>query len=406
MSNVTGIEVGPGYCVLVGARRQGASIEVTGARGFGPPEWPSGLDGRVALLQECRSALGLARRATVVAWDRPAFNMASGEAMLRQAGFAVEDILSPPDALALLAWSTGARLPGIAPAAWLSINQHGMALAVVRDFELLYARESPWAIRASDQRAQPDVLRRYLYVAQLVPELRRAREIVREQYGATIDRAVTCGNIPDLRSFTIPLIEELGIEFETLDSLDGLIASDEIVSVISEHAAAIRLAGAAAAYGQPLVQGWSVLRWTGAAAGIVLAAGTVWGAFTLLWPPAGENPPAGPAERRIVSSQGRADGPIRAADTNKPSATEAVPPQPQPTTGVVAKVPVDLPPLPSVGGILISSERRLAVIDGTVVGIGAQVAGRVVAGIEPDAVVLREPDGRLVRVPVRPRGRS
>jgi hypothetical protein len=405
MPSITGIEVGRDYCVLVGARRQGASIEVTGVRGFGPPDWPSRLDSRVMLLQECRNALGLARRATVVAWDRAAFNMASGEAMLRQAGFTVEDILSPPDALALLAWSVP-RGPGGAPVAWLSINQHAMAVAVVRDVELLYACEFPWAIEASERRAQPHVLRRYLYVAQLVAELRRALDVVREQYGATIDRAVACGSIPDLRSFTVPLIEQLDIEFETLDSLDGLSATDEIAAAISPQAAAIRLAAAAAAYGQPLVQGGSVLRWLGVAAGLALAAGTVWGALTLRSQPVAGLPPATDSDRRMVSSQGRVDPPLPAADTNKPSEVQASPPEPQPTTGVVVDPPIELPPLPRVGGILISPDRRLAVIDGAVVGIGARVAGRVIAGIEPNAVVFREPSGRLVRVPVRPRGRS
>ena len=79
-------------------------------------------------------------------------------------------------------------------------------------------------------------------------------------------------------------------------------------------------------------------------------------------------------------------------------------PEPQPTTGVVLDGPTALPPLPSVAGILISSNRRLAVVNETVVGMGATVGGRVVAGIEPDAVVFREPSGRLVSVRVRSGG--
>jgi hypothetical protein len=403
MSSITGIEIASDYCVLVGARRQGPSIEVTGVRVFGPPEWPSELDARLALLQESRDTLGLARRATVVAWDRPSFNMASGEAMLRQAGFTVEDILAPPDALALLAWSVS-RGSGGAPIAWLSINQHGMALAVVRDFELLYTRELSWAIRASERRAQPHVLRRHLYVAQLAPELRRALDVVREQYGATIDRAITCGNIPDLRSFTPPLIEELDIEFETLDSFDGLAVQEEIAAAIPQQAAAIRLAGAVASYGQPFVATGSVLRGLGVAAGVVLAAGVVWGGWGFSSGPAVERPPAIQEDRGVVSSQGRGDSPPRPAEAIDAAEIQSPLPEPQPTTGVVLDGPTALPPLPSVAGILISSNRRLAVVNETVVGMGATVGGRVVAGIEPDAVVFREPSGRLVSVPVRPGG--
>ena len=57
--------------------------------------------------------------------------------------------------------------------------------------------------------------------------------------------------------------------------------------------------------------------------------------------------------------------------------------------------------LPKVDSILIDQDRRLALIDGAIVGIGDTVAGRVVVQIERDAVVLREPSGRVVRVRLR-----
>ena len=40
--------------------------------------------------------------------------------------------------------------------------------------------------------------------------------------GTPVDAVVTCGNLPELRSLTMPLIEELDVEVETLDSLEGL----------------------------------------------------------------------------------------------------------------------------------------------------------------------------------------
>lgn len=60
-------------------------------------------------------------------------------------------------------------------------------------------------------------------------------------------------------------------------------------------------------------------------------------------------------------------------------------------------------PLPNVDSILIDQERRLAIIDGTVASVGDTVGPRVIVQIERDAVVLREPSGLLVRVPLRSR---
>ena len=48
--------------------------------------------------------------------------------------------------------------------------------------------------------------------------------------------------------------------------------------------------------------------------------------------------------------------------------------------------------------ILIDQERRLAIIDGTIVTIGDTVGPRVVEQIDRDGVVLREPSGLSVRV--------
>jgi hypothetical protein len=60
-------------------------------------------------------------------------------------------------------------------------------------------------------------------------------------------------------------------------------------------------------------------------------------------------------------------------------------------------------PLPQVDSILIDQERRLAIIDGVVVGVGDAVGPRSVVQIDSDAVDLREPSGLLVRVHLRPK---
>jgi hypothetical protein len=75
--------------------------------------------------------------------------------------------------------------------------------------------------------------------------VRRAIAAAKDK-GTTVDGIVTCGNLPDLRSLTMPLIEELDIEVETLDSLEGLQMTPELADKLAEVAPAIRLACAAA----------------------------------------------------------------------------------------------------------------------------------------------------------------
>jgi len=60
-------------------------------------------------------------------------------------------------------------------------------------------------------------------------------------------------------------------------------------------------------------------------------------------------------------------------------------------------------PLPVVNSILISSDRRLAIVDGRIAQEGDQVGRRVLLRVEPSAIVLREPSGHEVRVPPGPR---
>jgi len=60
-------------------------------------------------------------------------------------------------------------------------------------------------------------------------------------------------------------------------------------------------------------------------------------------------------------------------------------------------------PLPKIDSILIDQDRRLAIIDGAVTSVGDRTGEREVERIERDFVVLKEPSGLLVRVPLRSR---
>jgi len=75
----------------------------------------------------------------------------------------------------------------------------------------------------------------------------------------------------------------------------------------------------------------------------------------------------------------------------EPRSTAAAPSTKRPLTA----------PLPKVDSILIDQERRLAIINGTIVTIGDAVGPRVVEQIDRDGVVLREPSGLSVRVALR-----
>jgi hypothetical protein len=61
----------------------------------------------------------------------------------------------------------------------------------------------------------------------------------------------------------------------------------------------------------------------------------------------------------------------------------------------------DLAGNPKVQSILISNNRRLAMVDGRIVGIGDDVGGWTVGAIEQNAIVLRSPGGKERRIGIR-----
>ena len=414
MPTVTGVEIGPDYCVLVRARRREAAVEISAIRIFDSLEWSTDPDVQAGQLRDARRELSLPRRAAVVAWEVGRGSAAgSPESLLNAAGFSVERVLTPVDALAAMARARP-NGPADGASAWLSLNHQGVALAVVRDGNVLDSRELAWRIKASEQRVQANLLRRYLYVAQLVPELRRVRDAIEKRYNTGIAVAITSGNVPDLRSLTMPLIQELDIEFETLDSVNGLKASGRVGAAVAQNAQSLRLAAAAAAEIDRSRRNHSG-QWRGAAAILTLAAGVAVLGFTM-WPPSSAKTPAAPSPAPsplpppVIAHTEPADDPVATSPPPEPAPS----PRPQPRSAIGirgpdrtdgATVPSAGPdPLPSVGGILVSADRKLAVVDGTVVGIGDKVGTRTVAGIEPNAVILREASGREIRVPIRPRG--
>jgi hypothetical protein len=188
-----------------------------------PGAWPTLDVALVEMLRGVRRGKNFPRNARIVAWglhDDPAGNSEILRALQRPiaaAGFRVESVITPPEALALLAASRP-RYAGDGAVAWLALNMRGAAIAIVQDGELLFARTFEWTYNNSvflNGKAQ--LLQRYSLVAQLAPEVRRGIAAVRSGRGINVEAAVTCGDLPELRSLTMPLIEELDRDQESED---------------------------------------------------------------------------------------------------------------------------------------------------------------------------------------------
>ncbi len=249
MPALTAVELGPDTCVLVRASLNKDKVRVIGVEILDPAAFP-GSDAFIAMLKQSRGKLKLPRRTRVVLWGLPEGAKPRDPGVrqrlspLASAGFRVERVVSPCNALAALARIRTPRPDGAT--GWLAVDRAGVAIVVVRPGELLYSHSFNWDSSVGASGSQARMLQRYSLVAFLAPELRRAIAGAREK-GARVDTIITCGNLPDLRSLTMPLIEELDLEVETLDSLEGLTVNPRQRDRLTELAPAIRMACAGAA---------------------------------------------------------------------------------------------------------------------------------------------------------------
>jgi len=227
------------------------------------------------------------------------------------AGFDVDVVLTPPLALRAIAELRPAAAPDAANA-YLAVNRDGVALAIVRDGLLVFAREMPWGYAALD----PGEL-----VPRLASELRRSFLFFRQTFKTAVAQVVVCGELPNLRSMTAPLISALDIEVETLDSLEGIdVASPPApADAFRDQVASLRLAWATAAgtsapinlLPAPIRQARAARRGRVAAAGAAAAAVA---ACALLYAQADASARAHEAERRRAAQELAAAEPrVRAA---------------------------------------------------------------------------------------------
>ena len=507
MSGITGVEFGPASCVLVCARRRGDVIDVSAAHVFERAVWPTDPGRAAELLTQVRHEKRFPRAARVVAWalsEGAAAAQAAPRALLgplTAAGFRIEAVVTPQEALATLA----ALRPRAGPvaSAWLAVNRKGAAIAIMREQELLFGRVIGWDWDSAAIGSQPQLLQRYSIVAHLAPEVRQGIESVRRKYGALVDSVVTCGDLPDLRSLTMPLIEELDLEVETLDSAEGLSLPAAFRAQGAETLSALRLACAASIVPSKGIAVAERMRAPGTIAlAVVGAAALGVGSIGYLWwsrvqpvpaPSAADGPAATPVSSRRSTARaqpssapaaatrsvripppGNASVPGRSRDssakTRQPPSSAVPPPSdsrrapastraalPPPSGSTARGVqpprtdqsvsasksdqrPVSPPrarpespsassprprltpapaersparaqgpapltePLPVIETILVSSQRRIAVIDGgAIVGVGDAVGSRTVSRIEVDSVYLKEPSGLEIRVPIKVR---
>lgn len=355
----SGIELGPDSCVLVAARRRHGSTDISAAHLLDASTWPSHDVNITSTLKSLRRSARLPRRAALIVWglsDDAIVHDVTGLAAVRPiaaAGFRVSAVMTAPQALAALARSR----PGPDPAAavaWIALNTWGAAIAIVRNGELLFSRTFDWIYRPGLTGSRDQMLQRYSLVAHLAPELQRGMAAVRGSHGVAVTAAVTCGDLPELRSLTMPLIEELDIEVETLDSTDGLNPVGRAKTErFTEQAPALRIAAAAAVTApRPRMAIGGPLR---AAAAVLLVAALGWMAMSFFAPrqdpnrtgtgrpaaatarqPAAQPPP--PVQQR-PPSQPQAAAPPAAGPANPP----AVPPTPPRPPAVVQPLP-SVPP--------------------------------------------------------------
>lgn len=258
------------------------------------------------------------------------------------------------------------------PVAWVSMHSRGAVIAIVRGATVLYSRTIAWKYDPAPRTNREQLLQRYVLVMHLAPELQHGMAVVKETHGATVRTVITCGNLAERRALTMPLIDELRLEVETLDSVRPATVPVRLpvrprrpaVAMAAILAAAVLTAGYFVSQDEPVDP-----------------------------PPAAASPPlevphpndtaastGGEAETAPVSSLGSQPAPAAAPD---------LPPVRR------------LPPVPSVTSILLAGDRRLAVMGGSIVAVGDTVGSRVVVRIDEYSVTLRDASHRVITVPMR-----
>jgi hypothetical protein len=135
------------------------------------------------------------------------------------AGIAIGSVMTPAAAHALMVRQ---RWGGFSESttAVLSVNSRATAMTVVRGGVVLFTRELPWGYQ-TEQGERGGSFDAPSFAGQLAAELRRSLVFLKQQSKVDVGHVLVCGDLADLRSLTGPLMHELNVEVETLDSLEG-----------------------------------------------------------------------------------------------------------------------------------------------------------------------------------------
>src|SRR5687767_6373175 len=165
MRRASGIELGPQSCILVSASASADGAEVSAVRMLEPGEWPGRGGALAETLKSIRKAKHFPRHARVVVWGLEKSGPLT-DPMIRAAvkpvvvaGFTVDAVLTPAEALAAVA--AGRRRPHEGPIAWLSVNMHGAAIAIVHGPKLLFSKTLSWSYDTDARSVKAQLLQRY-----------------------------------------------------------------------------------------------------------------------------------------------------------------------------------------------------------------------------------------------------
>jgi Tfp pilus assembly PilM family ATPase len=343
------------------------------------------------------------------------------------AGFLVEGVTTPCGALWSQARLRRAALPGQVHA-HVALGVSQSALGIFGDGALLYARDLDWGYAAASAgtTAAQD---REILAGRLSVELRRSFLYLKQYWEQDVSQVLLCGDMPEIRSLTAPLIERLNIEVETLDTLEGFDAAT-LPEGFAESASTLRLASSIAVEPPPvnlLPVEVTAHRTTQSGRRIVaagIAAAVMLGAFLyerarvaqisaereegMTREASSLRPQGGAADVSRETSETKSVGPTAQGAPAPPKAIDVAAPPGQPHAALTEKPPatvvadravVSAPrPDPVVTGILVSDGRRVALVDGRIVQAGDRLQAGVVQSIELDAVVISGPDGQTRRL--------
>ena len=193
-----------------------------------------------------RTADRTARRRLVVA-------LASGTELtaalqpLLAAGIRVRTVMTPAAALSSLARLRRESWTPNALEVFVALEERVTCIALMRSGALIASRDLGWGY-VDEFGSGLELRRREDIATRLVNAI---SDFVAATGGAPgdIKHICVCGGHPELRSVTAPLMEQLEVEFEPLDSLFGIDAArlPEPVDEFRERSAELRLAWAAAA---------------------------------------------------------------------------------------------------------------------------------------------------------------